>query len=41
MTLNKLGLRITPEKEAIAHWAGFAFLIVLVIIVTISDISRL
>ena len=41
MTLNKFGLRITPEKEAIAHWAGFAFLIVLVIIVTISDISRL
>lgn len=41
MTLKKFGLRISPEKEALAHWIGFGFLIILIIIVTISDISRL
>jgi regulator of sigma E protease len=41
MTLSKLGVKITPEKEALAHWIGFALLIILIIIVTISDISRL
>ena len=41
MTLQKLGLKISPEKEALAHWIGFGFLIILIIIVTISDISRL
>ena len=41
MTLQKFGLKISPEKEALAHWIGFGFLIILIIIVTISDISRL
>lgn len=41
ITLNRLGLKIAPEKEALAHWLGFGLLIVLIIIVTISDISRL
>jgi len=41
MTLQRLGVKISPEKEALAHWIGFALLIILVIIVTISDITRL
>lgn len=41
MTLNKFGLKISPEKEALAHWLGFGLLIILIAIVTISDISRL
>lgn len=41
MTLTRLGVKISPEKEALAHWLGFGFLIILIIIVTISDISRL
>lgn len=41
MTLQRLGVKISPEKEALAHWIGFGFLIILIIIVTISDISRL
>jgi regulator of sigma E protease len=41
MSLNRMGVKISPEKEALAHWLGFGFLIILIIIVTISDISRL
>ena len=41
MTLTRLGVKITPEKERIAHIAGFVFLIILIVIVTISDITRL
>ena len=41
MTLSKLGLKITPENEAKAHMVGFILLMVLIVIVTISDISRL
>lgn len=41
MTLTKMGLKITPEREALIHWLGFGFLIILVVIITISDISRL
>ena len=41
MVLTKFGLKITPEREALIHWLGFGFLIILVFIITISDISRL
>jgi hypothetical protein len=41
MTLQRLGVKISPEKEALAHWIGFGLLIILIIIVTISDITRL
>ena len=41
MTLTRLGVKITPEKERIAHIVGFVFLIILIVIVTISDITRL
>jgi len=41
MTLARLGVKIDPEKEKIAHIAGFVLLIILIVIVTISDISRL
>ena len=41
MTLARLGVKIDPEKEKIAHVAGFVLLIILIVIVTISDISRL
>ncbi len=41
MTLTRLGVKISPQREALVHWAGFIVLILLVIIVTISDISRL
>lgn len=41
MTLQKLGIKISPEREALAHWIGFGFLIILIVIVTISDITRL
>jgi len=41
MTLTRLGVKISPQREALVHWAGFIILILLVIIVTISDISRL
>lgn len=41
MTLTRLGVKISPAREALVHWAGFVALIVLVIIITISDISRL
>lgn len=41
MILSKMGVKITPEREARIHWFGFILLILLVIIVTISDIIRL
>lgn len=41
MTLSRLGLKIKPDKEARLHWIGFVFLIIILIIVTVSDISRL
>ncbi len=41
MTLARLGVKIPPKREALIHWLGFSFLIILVVIVTISDISRL
>jgi regulator of sigma E protease len=41
MTLSRLGVKISPQREALVHWAGFILLMLLVIIVTISDISRL
>jgi regulator of sigma E protease len=41
MTLTKLGIKITPEREAKIHWIGFILLIILVVIVTVSDIIRL
>lgn len=41
MSLNKIGIKISPEKEALAHWLGFGLLIILIVIVTISDITRL
>lgn len=41
MTLTRLGVKISPQREALVHWGGFIVLILLVIIVTISDISRL
>lgn len=41
MSLAKLGVKIDPDKEARYHWIGFLFLIVLLVIVTVSDISRL
>ncbi len=41
MSITRLGVKIKPETEALMHWLGFGFLIILIIIVTISDISRL
>lgn len=41
MTLSRLGVKITPQREAKIHWFGFALLILLIVIVTISDIIRL
>jgi regulator of sigma E protease len=41
MTLTRLGVKISPRREALVHWVGFIILILLVVIVTISDISRL
>ncbi len=41
MTLARLGVKISPSREALMHWLGFGFLIILAVIITISDISRL
>lgn len=41
MTLTRLGVKISQRNEALVHWAGFIGLILLIVIVTISDISRL
>ena len=41
ITLARLGFKITPKNEALVHYFGFGFLIILIVIVTISDISRL
>jgi len=41
MTLTRMGVRITPEFESKLHFTGFVLLIILIVIVTISDISRL
>jgi membrane-associated protease RseP (regulator of RpoE activity) len=36
-----MGVKITPEFESKLHFTGFILLIILIVIVTISDISRL
>ena len=41
MTLTRMGVKITPEFESKLHFTGFILLIILIVIVTISDISRL
>jgi len=41
LILQKLGLKITPEKENFVHIIGFVALIGLMIIISISDISKL
>lgn len=41
MVLRKVGVRITPERENLIHIIGFAALIGLMIIISISDISKL
>lgn len=39
--VQRAGVKITPRREQWIHFAGFMFLIVLVIIVSISDILRI
>jgi len=41
LVLRKIGLKITPERENLIHVFGFVFLIGLMIVISISDISRL
>lgn len=41
MTLTRLGVKISQRNEAAVHWAGFLALMMLIVIITISDISRL
>jgi regulator of sigma E protease len=41
LILRKIGLKITPERENLIHVFGFVFLIGLMIVISISDISRL
>lgn len=41
LILRKMGLKITPERENLVHILGFVFLIGLMIIISISDITRL
>jgi regulator of sigma E protease len=41
MILRKVGVKITPERENLIHILGFAALIGLMLIVSISDITKL
>lgn len=41
LILKKVGFKITPQKENLVHVLGFVFLIGLMIIISISDISKL
>lgn len=41
MTLSRLGVKVSQRREALVHWVGFMALILLIIVITISDISRL
>jgi regulator of sigma E protease len=41
LILQKLGLKITPERENLYHLVGFIALISLMIIISISDIARM
>ena len=41
LILQKLGLKVTPERENLYHLVGFVALISLMIIISISDISRM
>jgi len=41
LILQKLGLKITPERENLYHLVGFVALISLMIIISISDIARI
>ncbi len=41
IVLRRVGLKITPERENLVHLIGFGALILLLVIVSISDISRL
>lgn len=41
LILQKMGFKITPERENLVHIIGFIALIVLMVIISISDISRL
>ncbi|MER3451040.1 MAG: peptidase, partial [Thermus sp.] len=33
--------RLKPEQEALAHYLGFLFLLLLVLLVTLQDLKRL
>ncbi len=35
------GKRVTPEREALVHLVGFVFFVVLMVVVTFADISRI
>lgn len=39
--LKRIGVKITPERENLVHLIGFGALILLFVVVSISDISRL
>ena len=41
LILQKLGLKVTPERENLYHLVGFVALISLMIIISISDIARM
>lgn len=41
MILRKIGVKITPERENLIHILGFGVLILLMIIISVSDISKL
>ena len=41
LILQKIGFKITPERENFVHLIGFVALIILMIIISISDISKL
>ncbi len=41
LILQKIGMRITPERENLIHIAGFVGLLILMVVISISDIARL
>ena len=41
LILQKWGVKITPERENLIHIAGFVGLLILMVIISVSDITRL
>lgn len=41
LILQKYGVKITPERENMIHIAGFVGLLILMVVISISDIARL